>query len=294
LNMSIARQLGGILLLPCLGISVWWGFSIGWKMTGPPTDFQAYYYGTRCLLQHHNPYKVSELEALYRAEGGENPSESIQHHQTVTLYVNLPATFLFIAPFAILPLGVAQVLWMILTAGVLFLAAFLIWNLGSKYAPILTGCLIALFLANCELVFWTGNSVGLVVSLCVVAVWCFVEDRFVPAGILCMAVSLAIKPHDAGLVWLYFLLAGGICRKRALQALFVTAVLALSAILWVSLVAPHWIEDWHVNMAAIAAPGGLNSPGPASLAINCLGGVISLQTVFVLFCDDPFFYNELT
>ena len=58
-----------------------------------------------------------------------------------------------------------------------------------------------------------------------VAVWCFIRERFVPAGILCLAVSLAVKPQDAGLVWLYFLLVGGVYPKRALQTL--VAMLAL-------------------------------------------------------------------
>ena len=86
-----------------------------------------------------------------------------------------------------------------------------------------------------------------------------------PAGILCLALSLAIKPHDAGLVWLYFLLAGGVYRKRALQTLLITAVLGLSAFLWVSHVAPHWMQDWQTNLATISAPGGINEPGPAPL-----------------------------
>lgn len=292
--MTMARRLGLLLLMACLGISVWWGSSIARTVPGGPLDFQAIYYGARCLIQHHNPYKVSELEALYRSEGGEHSSDSIQRRQTVTLCVNLPVTFLFIAPFAMLPLGAAQVLWMILTAGVLLLASALMWNLGSNYAPILSGCLVGFFLANCELVFLTGNTVGIVVSLCVIAAWCFLDERFVPAGIVCMALSLAIKPHDAGLVWLYFLLAGGVYRRRALQSVAVTLALGLSALLWVSLVVPQWIGDWRVNMAAISAPGGLNSPGPASLAINYLGSVISLQTVFALFRDDPRFYNSVT
>src|ERR1035438_8124947 len=228
--MTIARRIGLLLLLACLGVSIWWGSSIARTVPGGPLDFQAIYYGARCLIQHHNPYKVSELDALYQAEGGEHPSDSLQRRQTVTLYVNLPVTFLFIAPFTMLPLELAQVLWMILTAGGLLLASVLMWNLGAKYAPILSGCLIGLFLANCELVFLTGNTVGLVVSLCIVAVWCFLEERFVLAGILCMAVSLAIKPHDAGLVWLYFVLAGGVYRRRALQALAVTLALGLSAL----------------------------------------------------------------
>lgn len=294
--MRIERRVGVVLLLLCLGISVRWDFPLGWKMPGGPTDFQSYYYGTQCLIHRHNPYDVNELEALYRTENGiiTMDSDSIQRRKTITLYVNLPATFLFIAPFAMLPLMTAQVLWATLTAGFFFLASFLIWQLASNYAPILSTCLIALFLANCELVFSTGNAVGIVVGLCVIGTWCFIEERFVLAGILCMAVSLSIKPHDAGLVWLYFFMGGGVYRRRALQALVVAAALALPAVLWVSLIAPAWIQDWQANMMSIVVPGAVNNPGPTSLGIFYLGGVISLQTVVSLFGDAPLFYNTIT
>jgi hypothetical protein len=53
------------------------------------------------------------------------------------------------------------------------------------------------------------------------------------------------------------------------------------------------MQDWRANMATISTPGGLNSPGTASLVINYLGSVISLQTVFALFRDDPRIYNPL-
>ncbi|HEV2486831.1 MAG TPA: glycosyltransferase family 87 protein [Terracidiphilus sp.] len=275
-------------------ISVLWGFSIGRKDSGGPTDFQAVYYGARCLLQHHNPYSVREMEGVYRAAGEESPSPTLRQRQLVTLYVNLPTTFLLIAPLEMFPLGMAQVLWMLLTAGGLILAALLMWNLGEKYAPVLSACLIAFLLANCEFVFFTGNTAGIVVGFGVVAAWCFLQERFVLAGILCMAVSLAIKPHDAGLVWLYFLLAGGVHRKRALQTLAVTAVLALSAILWVSHVAPHWMQDWHSNMTFISARGGINDPGPTAVAADNFARVISLQAAFSIFRDDPQFYNLAT
>jgi hypothetical protein len=290
-GMTRARLFGIVLLLLSSAVSVLWGFSIGWEKSGGPIDFQAVYYGARCLLQHHNPYSVSELEGVYLAAGGDAPPTTPRRHQIVTLYVNLPTTFLLVAPFEMLPLGVAQVMWMILTAGGLILAALLMWNLGEKYAPILSACLIALLLANCEFVFSTGNTAGIVVDLVVVAAWCFIQGRFVLAGILCMAVSLAIKPHDAGLVWLYFLMAGGVHRKRALQTLAVTAVLALSAILWVSHVAPHWMQDWHSNMTVISARGGLNDPGPKGVVTDNFARVISLQAVFSVFRDDPQFYK---
>jgi Glycosyltransferase family 87 len=277
------------ILLAC-GISILWGSSLG-KPANRWVDFKAVYYGTRCLLEQHNPYNVSELDGVYRAEGGERSSESITAHETVTLFVNLPTTFLLLAPFAMLPWGAAHLLWIIFTAGSLVFAAALMWNSGASYAPVISVGLISLILANSETLFLTGNTAGIVVSLCVVAVWCFLRERFVLAGILCLALSLAIKPHDAGLVWLYFLLAGGVYRKRALQALLVTGILGLFAFLWVSHIAPHWTQDWYSNMSAISARGGLNEPGPASRIGRSPGMIFDLQAAICVFWDDPRIYN---
>jgi hypothetical protein len=275
-------------------ISVLWGFSIGLKNSGGPTDFQAVYYGARCLIQHHNPYSVREMEGVFLAASGETPSPTERQRKLVTLYVNLPTTFLLFAPFTVLPLAVAQLLWMTLTAVSLVLAGVLMWNLGEEHALILSVCLIGFLLINCEFVFSTGNTAGFVVGLAVVAAWCFLEERFVLAGILCMAVSLAIKPHDAGLVWLYFLMAGGIHRKRALQTLAVTAVLALTAVVWITCVAPQWMQGWNSNMAVISARGGFNDPGPTAVVADSFAKVISLQAVLSVFRDDPRFYNPAT
>ena len=125
-----------------------------------------------------------------------------------------------------------------------------------------------------------------------VAVWCFLNKRFELAGVLCLSVSLAIKPHDAGLVWLYFLLAGGVYRKRALQSLLITGVLGLAALLWLSSVAPSWLHDWQANLAVISARGGINEPGPASAHSAAM--VIDLQAAIAIFRDDPRFYNPLS
>jgi hypothetical protein len=293
MSMKWMRRISLFWILLATGISILWGSSIG-KPANRWVDFNAVYYGARCLLEHHNPYNVSELDGVYRAEGGERSSQTVTAHETVTLFVNLPTTFILLAPFAMLPWGAAHLLWVICTAAGLILAAFLMWNISAQYAPVLAGGLICLVLVNCEVLFLTGNTAGIVVSLCVVAVWCFLRDRFVTAGILCLAVSLAIKPHDAGLVWLYFLLAGGVYRKRALQTLLVTAVLGLSAFLWVSHVAPHWMQDWQTNLAAISGPGGLNEPGPASRIGRSPGMIFDLQAAISVFRDDPRIYNPVS
>ena len=288
--MTMTRRIALTWIMLACGISIGWGFSVGQNANGW-VDFRAVYYGTRCLLQHHNPYKVSELEGVYRAEGGERPSETVAAHQAVVLYVNVPTAFIVVAPFAMLPWGPAHLLWLALTAGVFLLAALLMWNLGASYAPDVSLFLIVILLVNCESIFGAGNTAGIAVGLCGVAVWCFLRERFIPAGILCLAFSLAIKPHDAGLIWLYFLLAGGIYRKRALQTLIMTAVLGLAAFLWLSHVAPHWMQDWQANLATISAPGGINEPGPASLTSSGGATVIDLQAAVSIFRDDPRIYN---
>jgi hypothetical protein len=205
-----------------------------------------------------------------------------------------PTIFIFTLPFAMLPWGPAHLLWMVLTIGSLILASFLIWNLGADYAPIVSGVLVAFLLANSELLVITGNAAGIAISLCVVAVWCFFRERFIPVGILCLALSLALKPQDSGLVWLYFLLAGGVFRKRALQTLVATVVISLPAVLWVWHIAPLWMQEMHANVLAYSVHGGINDPGLSSTGGHGLDMLINLQTVASVFWDDPRFYNLVT
>lgn len=288
--MTKTRRRGLSFIFFCGALSVLIGFPIGWRLSGGPTDFQAVYFGTRCLLQHHNPYNVNELESVYQAARQESPNPTERQRKLIALYVNLPTTFVLVAPFEVLPLRVAQTLWMLLIATGLLLSGFLLWTLTEDCAPVLSACLIGFLLANCEYVFSMGNTAGFVVGLALVAAWCFLEERFALAGILCMAVSLAIKPHDGGLIWLYFLLSGGVHRKRALQSIAITALLGVVSVVWLSHVAPHWMRDWQSNMTTISARGNFNDPGPTAVVANTFLKVISLQGVFSVFRDDPSFY----
>jgi hypothetical protein len=183
---------------------------------------------------------------------------------------------------------------MALIVGSLIFASFLIWNVGADYAPVASGALIGFFLLNSELLVVAGNMAGVAISFCVVAVWCFLRKRFVPVGILCLAIALAVKPHDTGLVWLYFLLAGGVHRKRALQTLLVAVALSLPGVLWVWHVAPHWIQGLHSNLLADSVHGGTNDPGLISTGAHGLGMMVNLQTVISAIWDDPRIYNTAT
>ncbi len=278
----------------CCGISALWGFSMIRTSPTLMIDFKGVYYHTRCLLQHADAYKPGETLRIYLAEGGKLPQSQDGPRQVLTKYIYLPTSFIVVAPFAMLPWGPAQVLWTIFGIGSFILAAFLMWDLGSSYAPAISCCLICIVLANSEILIALGNPAAIAISLCLVAVWCFLTDRFVWAGILCLAVSLAIKPHDAGLVWFFFLLAGGVYRKRALQTLIVTVALSLPGIFWAWHVSPHWMQEWHSNVMAFSAPGGLTDLGPASANVYGPNMIIDLQSVVAVFRDDPRIYNSVS
>ncbi len=284
------RRDGLIWVLLCIGISILWGISIG-RGGNAWIDFRAVYAGTRCLIHEHNPYNVSDLEREYLSEDGQRPPDSPFYLQAIVLYVNVPTTFVVVAPFALLSWGPAHILWMLLTGCVFTLAILLMWNAGARHAPQVSTFLACIIAINCASVFAAGNTAGIVVGLCGIAVWCFLQNRFVWIGVLCLALSLAVKPHDAGLVWLYFVLAGGANRKRALQSAVITAAIGLAAVLWVWNVAPHWVHDWNANLATISARGGINEPGPNSLSGRSIYTVVDLQAAISIFRDDPHFYN---
>lgn len=289
--MTKTRKDGLYLLM--LGMVVFLFFGVVLEVAAPVStaDFRIVYYSTRCFLEHHDPYQEQELRRVYSTEGGESPQDTPVTRKTETQLIYFPTVFSVMAPFAMLPFGPSHVLWLILTAASLCVSSFLMWQVGADYAPVLSGCLIGFAVANCPLFLAIAGPGGIAVGFCIVAVWCFVKDRFVVAGVFCLAISLMLKPHDSGLVWLYFLLNGGAFRKRAIQTLLVLIALTLPAVLWLSHIAPNWISELHANLVANSAHGSLSDPGISSSAGHGIGMIISLQTIFSFFHDDPAFYN---
>ncbi len=289
--MTKARLDGLYLLLLGSVVFLLLGVALERSASAPMVDFRMMYYPARCLIQHGDPYQESEVLRVYRAEGGDRLPDTARVRQVVARYVYLPTAFSFTIPFAMLPWEPAHLLWITLTAGSLIFASFLIWDLGASFAPIVSGVLVGFLLGNSEVLVVTGTAAGIAISLCVASVWCFFRERFLPVGVLCLAVSLAVKPQNAGLVWLYFLLAGGVFRKRALQTLLLSAALGLPAVLWVWCVAPHWMREIHTNMLAYFVHGGINAPGLDSTGAHGLAMLVNLQAALSIFRDDPRFYN---
>lgn len=257
-------------------------------------DFKAPFFGSRCLLRHVDPYAQGDLMRVYLEEEANYTSlNSLSGPQTIAMGY-LPTIFPFTVPLATLSFGLSRIIWLASILVGLSFTSFLCWRVAAEYAPILAGCLLGFMLANSELVAFIGNPSGLAISCCVIGVWCFIRTKYVPLGILCLAFGLMIKPHDVCFVWLYFLLARGLYRRRAMQTLLLTVGLSLPAVLWTSEVAPDWLVELHSTLRVLSAHGALNDPGPASGGAHRLGMMVNLQTAISFFRDDPHFYNFLT
>lgn len=268
---------------------------LGWALENnsnlSPIDFRTPYYGARCLLRNGDPYNESDVLRIYEADGG---ARDLEPGFRSIPFMYMPPFFSIILPFAVLPFGLAQAIWNLLIYGGLILVSFLIWSVASKSAPTMSGCLIGFMLASSECLAMVGNPAGVAISLTIVAVLCFLNERFTALGVACLGLALVIKPHDIGFVWLYFLLASGAYRKRALQSLVVVLIVSAPAFLWVSHASPHWLGELYTTLKASAVHGGPNDPGPTSSGAHGLGMMVNLQTALSFFRDDPHFFNPLT
>ncbi len=259
------------------------------KASFPLMDFKVVYYSAQCLLHHCDPYSQSDVLRLY-AQHADISSASATDRLVLSGNPYLPSEFSFTFLFGLMPFGPAQLLWLVLIAGGFILGSFAVWDLSSDHAPEIAAILLCFCLANSGSVIYFGNPAGVAVPLCILAVWCFFRERFVNWGILCLAISLVLKPQDAGLIWLFFLLSGGTYRRRALQTLALVVVLSLPATLWITHVSPHWIQELGSIERQFFGRGGINNPNGAhgTLAIT------SLQPIFSYFWDSPRIYHLLT
>lgn len=289
-----------VAVLLCIGLSSLWAAFLRDGVYGAfkSTDLAEVYLATRCAIEHKDPYDGRALLAEYQAGGGKISGSAGQEAEQVRTVVaverNLPTSMFVILPIAMLPWGVAATVTPALMSALFALAGYLMWELGADAAPWLSGWMACFILANCELLLVIGNLAGICVPLCVIAAWCLVKKRYEAAGVIALALSLVIKPHDAGFVWLYFLLAGGAGRKRALQTLALTAALGIGAAAWIAPVSPHWMQELHANLAADATHGGLNDPSPAGGNHSAFDPIISLQVAGSVLKNDVHFYNPFS
>lgn len=295
-NAAKARSDGfTVLLLGALGFIAINAILVFAARQSPYTfiDFRAAYVGGKSVLDGFDPYNHEIFLRVFQKSLGNltNDASGDYVRQALTRYFYPPTIFAVTAPLAALPFAIAQTLWVGCSAASCILSAFLAWDLAAHRAPFLAGALLSFCLVNSmSSVVW-GNPAGLAVGLCVIAVWCIFRERFAIIGVLCLAISLALKPNDSGLVWLYLFFASPSCRKRAVQTLAALAIFTFPFLLWVWKVSPHWLEEMRSNYLVLSARGAISDPGPSAALGRGASMLTDLRSIFSFFWDDPRFYN---
>lgn len=295
MRRELAGRFDGLVFL-FLGAATFLAIGFAWKNLSPIDmgDFKVVYYSARTLLQHGDPYSQAAVLGVYEAERRENPTEPTLDRDVKTRFFYPPTAFILTVPIAILGFAAGKIVWMVLCAGTLILSSLLIWDVSKEFAPTLAGVFPGLLLAGSFWLFMVGNAAAIVVSLCVITAWSFYRERLEWLGVLSLALSLALKPNDSGLVWLFFLLAAPRLRKRAAQSLAVLVVLSLPVMLWVFTESPHWLKELQSNMAFFGGNGSIVDPGTAGMAARNMDCIVQLQTAISVIFPDPGIYAVLT
>lgn len=284
------------ILIVCVAVSALWSSQLRSKDNRGSGfwGFDQLYYESLTALHHQDPYAPATVLNNYVAAGGIFPTDPVRArvgHIEMSIAVYVPTTLLLMTPLALLSYSKAKAIWILLSALSLTLAGYVMWSVAERWAPVLSGMLVCIMLLDCEQMFTAGNAAGIVIGLCVVAAWCFLKNRFTPVAVTLLACSLAIKPHDAGFVWLFFLLSGGVLRKRALQTLAVTGIIGAAAALWIAPVSPHWVHELHENNTVVSQLGSINDPSPYGIASGTVPAILDLQSAFSVFLQSPRSYN---
>lgn len=261
---------------------------------GEAMDYKMIYAGVRCFLEHRDPYQGSVMESAWLKIGGVLPIDPLTGQMRHLCQFIYPPTIATLVPFAELPWNLSHLAWVATTIMILSLAGYCIWLECAADAADLSFLLLVVSLGTGPVFFVSANPAGVAIGLCLIAAWCFIRERFAWVGVLCLAASLAIKPHDGFLVWACFLLVGGIFRRRALQVFAITLLVCLPAIGWVWLSAPNWPAELRANLVSIAARGELDDPRPQASSDRTAGVMINLQAGISLFDDDERIYNAVT
>jgi hypothetical protein len=250
-------------------------------------DFTPLYSGARCLLQHCNAYDSEQIHKIYVESGGD-PSVTGPFR---AFNANYPPSALFlILPFAIMPWGLALKIWLSISAVLFVVAALLVADLCNADMSAITLVLLGWFVASSTILMMLAQPAGPAIGLCVIAVWCLINKKFPVTCVICFALSLTLKPHLGGLVWLYFFLSRGMARRRMVQVFILTLVICSVGMTWAWLTPQmtHWPKELRENLIGIAAHGNASDPGPANkeaLAITDLQAAISVIK------DDRHLYN---
>jgi hypothetical protein len=254
-------------------------------------DFIAPYTGARCLWTGCNPYDPQHIEKAFAAAGGLAADHPVWRWEPP---VYPPSTLIELLPFSFLRYHTVRPIWYVFNA-LMFCAAVLTMAhfIQPRYrAWALVAGAVTLTSETVALLFNIGQPSGVAVGLAVFALWLLLKTDRRTAGVICLGLSLGLKPQLAGLIFLCLLLRRPY-RSAAIKAGILAGVILLIGIAWLSLrpVSKSWRQDYHTQVELSLEPGAVNNP-----TLQNYGSLqfTNLQPIFSLISETPAFYNSMT
>ncbi|WP_158615393.1 glycosyltransferase family 87 protein [Acidipila sp. EB88] len=250
-------------------------------------DFKQPFSSARCLLTGCNPYSETDTRIAYLRAGGIN-DDPIVFAPYSALYP--PFSLALLAPLAAIPYPVAQALWLWGCAGLFSVACLLTADLCGRFHSGSTVLCLGFFVVTSTILLMEGQVSTVAISLLVIGLWCFLRGRQPWLTTLCFTVALALKPHDALLLVLYFGFAGPRARVILRRTLVLTGLVVVAGCTWCSVHASSrfWMHDLLRNLYGNSGPGGVNEPVQANPQA---GYLVSAQAIFGTFSSHPLVYH---
>ena len=253
-------------------------------------DFKQPYASARCVLQHCDPYSEADTRAAFLAAGGVD-DDKIVFDPYSALYP--PFSLVALLPVGALPYPVAHTVWEAFVAALFSAAVLLTADLCLSFsagASLVTVLLLAVFTFSSTILLMLGQISGVVIALLAIGFTCLIRDRLYPLAVLCFAIAVILKPHDAAIPLLYLLFAGAHWRRVFLSVAVIAVLFAAGSIFWFQQMPAtvHWLPELRANLQGNAGPGAVNNPAGHLQGVE----LTNLQAIFGVLRDRAAFYNN--
>jgi hypothetical protein len=258
----------------------------GWRalVSNRSFDFAPVYGGSKCLVNHCNPYDTAQLDRELYQSGAKSRDVGAWHDE---MPVYPPSTFVAVLPFTVFSYKTARALWFVFSVITFCGGAFATVELCNPLTKTIGIALVSIILVSSTGGF--GNPGPPAIGLAVIAMWILLRtSQWIPAALL-LGISIALKPHLAGPLLIWLVLQAGY-RRAVLLSAAVSVLLLFGSVAWLERTpgSANWVGELRSNLALAGGPSGINDPSvnnPDAMRMT------NLQTAFAAIQPDSRWYN---
>jgi hypothetical protein len=245
----------------------------------PLWDFASVYAAAQTWLHGGDPYSIDQVVQTWH-DCRLFADRDVSYFATVYP----PNSLAMILPFALLPAGVAMILWLAITLALVAAQFAALADLaGLRWRDHRVLILVAASLASAAFQFGilSGQLSQVAIAMSILSLWCALRRREWTGGVL-LGLAAALKPQIAAPLVVYFALT----RRWTAAALSIglAGFAAVGAIVAMHLTHVDWWAGWTQSIALTQQIGGVNDYGWTGPYRD---EIMDLKLLLVSFIHDP-------